>query len=82
MISPERLRELCDGLRALGEETGTVFFVLAVERTGPTRQWAASAAGPWPHELRNAADEFERGFPADCNLDDPQAPAGGAFEQN
>ncbi len=49
---------------------GRHFFVLVVDTGSMTRQWYASAGGPWATELRNAADEYERGFSDDCELDE------------
>lgn len=66
-----------------GESPGCVWFAVVLFDTWTLPfEWWGSAEGPWHSELEMAAGEYERGFPADCGLDDPHSPASSAFEDN
>lgn len=65
-----------------GAFPGRIFFTLVIDMTTKSRQWYASAAGPWAKELRECADEYERGFPDDQPSDERRTPHESAFDEN
>lgn len=84
MIADVDMRRILAELKEVGANTGTVFFVLAVQQDGtPGAEQIAfgtGASGNWPQLLRQVADEYERGFPKDCGLPGPGDET--AFDRN
>ena len=78
-------RALTVHARELRESVGTPdLHVLVVTYDAATRKlsWGSIASGPWPGILRQVAEEYERGFPKDCGLDEAREPAESAFDEN
>ncbi len=63
MVSREQLERLREMLRTIGDETGTVFMLLASERRDPIDSeiatgWVSTAEGPWCGILHQVGDAY------------------------